>query len=142
MAEKELRRLKRQELLQLLLAQVKEAEELQEKLHGTESQLKEANEILERLKARLNSKDAQIHKLKGRLDKKDAQIKSLKATEERLRSDRKIRLKQSGSIAEAALRLSGIFEAAQEAADLYLENVRLLHDRPEDGGWEEITIDG
>ena len=38
--------------------------------------------------------------------------------------NRTIAVKESGSIAEAALKLSGIFEAAQEAADLYLENVR------------------
>ena len=38
---------------------------------------------------------------------------------------REIRLKHAGSIAEASLRLTGIFEAAQAAADLYLESVRM-----------------
>ncbi len=38
--------------------------------------------------------------------------------------DRTIAIQNSGSIAEAALKLSGIFEAAQEAADRYLENVK------------------
>ncbi len=37
---------------------------------------------------------------------------------------RAIRIRHSGSIAEAALRLNGIFEAAQAAADQYLENIR------------------
>lgn len=43
-------------------------------------------------------------------------------------NDRQIRLEESGSIAEAALRLNRIFEAAQEAADQYLENVKAKAD--------------
>lgn len=35
----------------------------------------------------------------------------------------KIRLSSAGNIAEAALQLSGIFEAAQSAADLYIKNL-------------------
>lgn len=34
-----------------------------------------------------------------------------------------IRISQSGSIAEAALSINGVFEAAQKAADQYLEGV-------------------
>ena len=37
-------------------------------------------------------------------------------------AERRLELEQSGSIAEAAHRLSGIFEAAQKAIDLYREN--------------------
>jgi cell division septum initiation protein DivIVA len=39
---------------------------------------------------------------------------------------RTILIENSGSIAEAALKLNGIFEAAQAAADQYLENIRQL----------------
>lgn len=39
---------------------------------------------------------------------------------------RQIKLEQAGSIAEAALALNRVFEAAQAAADQYLENVRAL----------------
>lgn len=39
---------------------------------------------------------------------------------------RKIDIATAGSIAEAALQLSGIFEAAQVAADQYLENVKWM----------------
>lgn len=35
-------------------------------------------------------------------------------------AERRIRIAQSGSIAEAALKLNGVFEAAQKAADQYL----------------------
>ena len=37
-----------------------------------------------------------------------------------------IRIENAGSIAEAALALNGVFEAAQKAADQYLENVRRM----------------
>ena len=38
--------------------------------------------------------------------------------------DRRIRLQKAGSIAEAAMALSGVFEAAQKAADLYLQSLQ------------------
>lgn len=54
---------------------------------------------------------------------------SLTAEMEKLRreqADRKIALQEAGSIAEAAVALSKVFQAAQEAADLYLDNIRDL----------------
>ena len=39
-------------------------------------------------------------------------------------ADKRINIEQSGSIAEASLKLTRIFEEAQKAADLYLENVK------------------
>ena len=47
-------------------------------------------------------------------------------------SQRTICLKESGSIAEAALRLNHIFENAQAAADQYLASVKALHGGVED----------
>ena len=38
--------------------------------------------------------------------------------------DRQLHIEQAGSIADAALQLNGIFEAAQAAAQQYLENIR------------------
>lgn len=38
-------------------------------------------------------------------------------------SDRRIELEQAGSIAEAAMKINGVFEAAQAAASQYLENI-------------------
>lgn len=43
--------------------------------------------------------------------------------EKRLK-DRSVAIEESGSIAEAALKLNGVFEAAQQAADQYLEEAR------------------
>lgn len=78
MTEKELRRLRRVDLLEMLVAQSRENEELKARLREAEKEL----------------------------------------------ASRKIAIKESGSIAEAALRLNGIFEAAQQAAEQYLENIR------------------
>lgn len=77
MTDKELQKLSRTELLELLLVQSKE------------------------------------------LDKKNQELESLQAQLQ----TRQIALSQAGNIAEAALRLNGIFEAAQAAADQYLESV-------------------
>lgn len=80
MTDKELKRLGRAELVEMLLAQVDENEKLK-------TQLKEIQEQLDR---------------------------------------RQIAIHEAGSIAEAALRLNGVFEAAQTAAAEYLENVKRM----------------
>ena len=85
MTEKELRKLNRAELLEMLIAQSKEVEELR----------------------------AQVSELKKKLD------------------DREICLDQAGSIAEASVLLNGVFEAAQAAAQQYLENIQILSGRQE-----------
>lgn len=85
MTEKDLKKLSRIELLEMLIAQTEENQQLAE----------------------------QIAALRHQLD------------------DRRIMIEESGSIAEASLKLNGIFEAAQRAADEYLENVRLKNARQE-----------
>lgn len=80
MADRKIRRMKRAELLELLVLQEKEIAELKEQLHMVKEQLKK----------------------------------------------REIAIARSGSIAEAALRINGVFEAAQAAADQYLENLGAL----------------
>ena len=86
MTLKELRKLSRKELIEVLLAQTRE---------------------MEQLKAELNSKNELLEK-------------------------REINIRESGSIAEAALRLSGIFEDAQKAADTYLAEIRRANPAPQD----------
>ena len=84
MTEKELRRLSRAELLEMLLAQTEENRQLKR-------ELQEAREAL---------------------------------------TDRKIAIEESGSMAEAALRLNGVFEAADQAVRQYLENMeRVMRER-------------
>ena len=76
MAGKDLRKLSKTELLELLVEQ------------GRENLA---------LRARLEAAEAELEK-------------------------RRLAMEESGSIAEAALKLSGIFEAAQKAVDIYREN--------------------
>ncbi len=83
MTEKELKKLSRKQLLVLLLAQTKRADELQE-------QLDEARRELE---------------------------------------DKSIDAAEAGSIAEAALRLNGVFESAEAAASQYVEAVKRLREK-------------
>ena len=78
MTDKELKKLKRAELLQLLLTQSREIDRLR-------AELEEVNQKL---------------------------------------NERNLSLDNCGSIAEAAMSIHNIFEEAQNAADLYLDNVK------------------
>ncbi|MCD0040275.1 hypothetical protein HK298_10540 [Streptococcus agalactiae] len=59
------------------------------------------------------------------IEKQEKEIQQLKEALD----DKKIKISKAGSIAEASLMLSGIFETAQLAADTYLENVKNLVDK-------------
>lgn len=76
--EKSLRKMKRKDLLEVLLLQNKKINELEEELRVTK-ELLEKNEII---------------------------------------------ISESGSIAEASLKLNKVFEVAQKAADDYLKNIK------------------
>lgn len=82
MTDRELRKLSRAEMLEMLLMQSKSMEELQNRLVQVERRLKEQTP----------------------------------------------RIQKAGSIAEASLRLGGVFEAAQRSADLYLSNIKKLEE--------------
>lgn len=124
MTEKELHKLRKQDLLQLLLAQGREAAELQEQIIKLSASLEETEAGNERLKAKLDEKDELIEKLKSRLDEKDARITKMREIMRAWRANRQIELEEAGSIAEAALKLNKVFEAAQKAADQYIYNLR------------------
>ncbi len=80
MTEKELRRLSRRELLEMLITRTIENERLTEELQQARKEL----------------------------------------------SDRELIQNRAGSMAEAALQLNGVFEAADRAAREYLENIRRM----------------
>lgn len=67
MTDKELHKLGRRELLQLMLAQGREAERAKAELAETLEKLGQLEAGYERLKRRLDDKDAQIHKLRSAL---------------------------------------------------------------------------
>lgn len=78
MTEKELKKLNRYQLLEMLIIQTERAEELKNKLEEAQKQL----------------------------------------------DSREVEMTVMGSIAEAALHLNGVFEAAQNAADTYINAVK------------------
>ena len=86
MTEKELKKLSRADLLELLIEQSEE--------------LKQAQSSLSQAEAELNK--------------------------------RQIAIDEAGSIAEAALQLNGVFEAAQASCGQYMENIRTLSSRQEE----------
>ena len=85
MTYKELKRLSRSELLEMLIAQMKENEALQSRLELAEAQL----------------------------------------------NDRQIAVEKAGTLAEASLSLNGVFEAAEAAAQQYLENIERMSGQQE-----------
>ena len=110
MTDKELRRLNRRELLQMLVMQCEEAERLQKEAETAKARLKELEESYERLKMKLNVKDE-------RLNQKDAQIMELNGVIEKLQLERVGEMKENGSFADAALILDGLIQAVQKNAD-------------------------
>ncbi len=78
MTDKELRRLNRADMMQMILDLTRENESLRNELRETKAELE----------------------------------------------NREIEISESGTLAEAALKLSGIFEAADVACMLYVENMR------------------
>ena len=83
MTDKELQKMKRIELLEMLVEQSKQVEDLQKQVNKLEKELK----------------------------------------------SREIMMDQAGNIAEASLMLNGVFDAAQAAAQQYLENIQNLSGR-------------
>ena len=95
MTDRELQKLKRVELLQLLVEQSRELDALRQELAQARREL-EAREL---------------------------------------------QLQEAGSIAEASMQLNGVFEAAQRAADQYLESIRYQSEHMEEkcAAMEEAT---
>ena len=117
MTEKEFRKLRPLDLIQLLLAQGNEVSQMQAELDRKNEKLallREGNDIL---KAKLNDRDALVELLKVRLDKSDADIRELERKAEELYSDKWIDLDKMGSLTEAARELYKIFEVAQHEAE-------------------------
>lgn len=96
MTDRELKRLSREELLEMLLEQTELCDSLQRKL----------DEAL-----------AKLH-------------------------DREIIMEHAGTMAEAAIKLSGVFEAADKAAALYLENIKRMERAARGEQADEQSNDG
>lgn len=66
----------------------------------------------------LAEQEREIQELKHQLEEKN-----------KLLAQRTLCMERSGNIAQAALALNGVFEAAQKAADQYIESVKAMSDR-------------
>lgn len=75
---KELQKLKRQDLLELLLEQMRENDELRIAAAENRATIAELTALSDRLKDKLNNKDATIDRLKAKLDGKDVSIARFK----------------------------------------------------------------
>ena len=84
MTDKQLKKLSRRELLEMLIVQTRKVEKL-------EAQLEEANRKL---------------------------------------NDKTVLIENSGSLADAVMKLNGVFEAAQNAAQQYLDNICRMEAEP------------
>lgn len=94
MTDKELKRLTRTELLELLLAQTRESEQMKERLY-------------------------------------DAQMKL---------AERQLRISEAGDLAHAMLAVNGVMDAAQAAAQQYLENIAAM-ERETRAACERMTVE-
>ncbi len=95
MTDKELRKLNRKELLEILVSQQKEIDRLR-------SELQQAKEELQ---------------------------------------DRRIAIEKAGSLAEASIAMTNLFEEAQKAADIYLHNIYALGTEYKDALQQKETTD-
>ena len=69
------------------------------------------------------------------LVKQGRELEECRAENARLEEElarREISIEKAGSIAEASLVLNGVFEAAQNACEQYVENIAVLYDRQEE----------
>lgn len=74
MADKQLRRLKRRELLQMLIMQCEETERLQREMEQANVRMKEMEESYERLKRKLDIKDEKLSQKDEKLRQKDEKL--------------------------------------------------------------------
>ena len=93
LTEKELKKLSRYQLLELLIVQTERADQLQ-------ARLEEAQKALQ---------------------------------------DKELKLSSLGSIAEASLHLTGVFQAAQEAADLYVDTAKTFANNIASAAYQEAA---
>lgn len=78
MADRELRRLKRRDLLQMLLIQCEETERLQQEADQLKAQMETIMESYERLKKKLDVKDERLNQKDAEIEKLSHEVKELR----------------------------------------------------------------
>lgn len=100
-----------------------ELEAVRLRLAETESRLAETKGQLSETENRLAGTESRLAGTKGQLSETEQKL----AEAEQKLAKRSILLEKAGSVAEAAVEISGVLEAAQAAADMFLENARRIH---------------
>ncbi len=113
MATRELHRLKRRDLLKMLLAQCEETERLQQETEEMQEQMKVALENYERLKKKLDVKDE-------RLNQKDSKIAELRDQVKALLAEKEAGEEKLHKIEVSFYQCKEIFEEIQKAAERYM----------------------
>ena len=65
------------------------------------------------------------------LKKNEKQMQEEIASLQNALTDKRVRLSEAGSVAEAALSVTNVFEAAQKSADIYLHEIACMRDETE-----------
>ena len=104
LTEKEMKKLSRTDLLRMLIDQGEEMKVLKEELEKAKAEISERETSKEEADAKFNNRIYSVYNI--------------------FMDDRNVR----GSL-EAALKINGVFEAAQAASQQYLENVKHLSER-------------
>lgn len=120
MTEKELHKLKPKDLVLLLLQQTSEIMQLYERVEQKHAELKTVTEENNNLKEALNESDAELEELKKKLDEIDFNIRSLTIEKDLMMKDQEIPMEETGSLINAARKLTEIFMTAQQEANRYL----------------------
>lgn len=72
-------------------------------------------------------KRADLLEIIYRLQENEEKYREAIARMRRQLEEKQTKIENAGSVAEAAISLSGVFEAAQDAADRYLTDIQRLH---------------
>lgn len=132
MTEKEFRKLKSLDLIQILVMQSNEEIRIRKELDKKKLHVDRLRDHNESLKAALNDKDELIETLKQELNKSDDGIRTLREELKALYTDRQINLENIGSLTDVAQRVNRIFENAQQQAEEYLAHPERVYTENEE----------
>lgn len=134
-AGKELQKLNRQDLLELLLEQMREADRLRVELAASQAENEELEALADRLKAKLDDKDAQLDHLKSRLDDKDVALQQLFDV-----------TRDMATANDQAERLALLLKAEEILTDRYFHQSETTAEevvsRTDSSEFEEVTVSG
>lgn len=104
-------KLRRKELLEILLKQTELTEKYERSYRRSVIELKSVQSKNEALETENESLKQQLSDMKRKMNRMSEELE-----------ERRIFIEESGSIAEAAARINGLFEAAQKTVDDFINN--------------------